>query len=429
MWPDEPYFVNIAENWNTSGILKLDIYRTESAGDLHIRAYSYPPLYYYVLGMWMRVGGGSIEWIRLLSVVVSIGVLIFVYGLIYSLTSSAVTSMLGTLCLVLFGPFQSASRVARWDIFVLLCLIATIYIWCSSLIKRKYLLAGIVSTVAFLFHPLGGLCILTSCLFMMTSPYRGKIGHQLISFVLPVGIGILFWFVLYSDYFHLFVQQMEIQFAYKAAREPLISLVFEKILSWRFIVLGDLILGSYALISGVIQKKSLFLIFGIGSFLGIVTAIITVDQWYFIFIPIFPLLVAILLTRNSKLFYLPLLLLLILHGINYLPNQLLELKRNDSYHSFVAGLSQQIPSQAVVVSSTVPDPYFDLRNRQDITIYEVPHVSEPGTLSHLLDAANVIIFNYATNKELETYLKTHTQKKVTVVQEDGYQADVIYLQH
>jgi 4-amino-4-deoxy-L-arabinose transferase-like glycosyltransferase len=406
VWPDESYFITVAESLLSTGKLSMPLYRTEAIGSPEIRMYSYPPLYFYILALWIQLFGSSLVSLRFLSVCASILTVYLFYRLIHRMTQNSRFSMAGTLALVFFGPFGMASRVGRMDIFVFLGIILTLY-------ARSSIISGLTAGLTILFHPLGILALVAGLLHTKRK--------QFFVFLLPTLLCIGFWLIIVSDRFDLFLTQMQLQLVYKTGREAILTLLFQNDMFWRIVILFYLALGSFGIITGIHKKQSFSLIAGLGTYLTIILLIYAVDQWYLVFLPVFPIILTVL--RKNLLL---ILIVVMLHGYSFLSGFITHLNRNEQYEEFARGISKEIPPGKIVVLSSIPDLYFALRTRDDLTIYQVPHVTERGKLEQLLDDADVLIYNYATNKDLEPYLKTRTEKTITVVQENGYQADVVF---
>jgi hypothetical protein len=239
-----------------------------------------------------------------------------------------------------------------------------------------------------------------------------------------------------ADHFPLFVSQTSLQITYKHGREALINLLFEQDIWWRIVLLSYLFLSSLSFIYGWIKRYPIFLFGSLATILTLGAILFTVDQWYFVYLPFFPFILCILFaregmtypyTRQRILFLLPLLFNISIHAIGSIPGIQNHRARNEAYEKFTLTIADQIPLHSVVALSSIPDPYFILRKRPDLTLYQIPHVTEPGKLAALLDQSTVIIHNYATNPELLPYITQHTEKKITVNQEDGYQTEIIFL--
>ncbi|MCX8008134.1 MAG: glycosyltransferase family 39 protein [Patescibacteria group bacterium] len=407
VWPDESYFLVSAERLLHDGILSMPLYGTEGIGSPDIRMYSYPPLYFYILAIWIKLFGSSLEAVRFLSLLISCIAIVFFYLLIQRIARSSLAAFMGTLALILFQPFGMAARIGRMEIFIFLTIILGLY-------TTSPLISGFLSGIAILLHPIGCISCLASTLF-----FKSK---RIFFFLLPIALCGIFWIFSVSDRFDLFLTQMNLQFSYKSGREPLINLLFQNNLFWRAILLLYLFLGSLGIACGIQQRDFYKTFLGFSSYATIIILFYAVDQWYLVFLPVFPILLAAYQKQS-----LIIIALALLHGYNSISGLVEHIQKNEHYHEFVKTISTHIPHGKTVVLSAIPDPYFELRKRSDLTLYHVPHVTDQGKLQHMLDRADILIYNYTTNKDLEAYLENHDEKKTFVIQTHGYYAEVLFL--
>jgi len=428
IWPDEPYFVNIAENMRATGKPFLDLYGTQGVGSPHIRAYSYPPLYSYFLAAWISIFGSDITSIRGLSVVGGIAAVLLFYCILKKQTNIRL-AFFGALALLLFGPFGMASRVGRMDIWVLFFTLAAY----MAIVSRRYVYAGVFSSLALLLHPIGIISVVAPLVFIGVSPRSlvQKI-RRIWLFTLPLCVSGLFWLATIIDHFDLFKDQILLQFQYKTQRTAIITLLFQNDPIWRIIILCHLVLGALSIIFGSYHKHIILKTHGIATFCVIILVILGVDQWYLPFLTIFPLFAATILInyiphKNKLLGLVPAIVLLFLYSFQTISTISTQLRRNEAYIPFAQALENQIPYGATVALSVIPDPYFVLKHRRDLTLIQVPHVSTEKNLHELLKPADILIYNFATNEHLSPYIQTHLKHQTTVSQEDGYEALFIEL--
>lgn len=413
IWPDEVYFVNMAENYNRTGHLFVSLYGVKAADQLHVRSYNYPPLYIYTLASWIRVFGSSLENIRLLSFILGTVSLVIFFYISLSVTRSWIISMLSTTGLVLSPPFGMATHIARMEILVFLFFLLSLL----ALMKQKFPLSAGFAALACLTHPIG---ILTYGILGLCIRKRLHIFFLAVSF----GVAGWWWWWQIRDHLDLFLIQTLALVTYKTTREPLLNLLFQNDVRWRMLLLFYLLLGCMGCIKGYLQKKPFILFCSLGMFITFILTIKGIDQWYFIFLPVFPLLLA---STSKRLFYIPLILLIILHGVISLPANVNSIKRNENYFTFSNGIMKELPDDKKIVISSIPDPYFVLRKRQDLTLFHMPTLGTEQEITAYLADKDIIIYNYALNSTVLPYIAKHTKKKVTVVQEDGYQAEIIFL--
>lgn len=430
VFPDETYFVDIAQQKNYYGVQRLSLYEIPASGQ-SVRAYSYPPLYTDILSIWIGTAGKSIESIRILSLFMGLCTICVWYMYSYVKTSSIATSLLLTITLLFYGPFGMASRIARMEQFILFALVVGLYMLTVAPTKKvTYLCAGVVAASALLFHSAGILVIgilLLTILFLSPSQHKKR---QLGLFFIPIVFGVCWWLWRYIDRIDLVFLQTSMQFGYKATREALLTLLFKNDVLWRLRILLYITLCSTVCILGILRKNKTLLVTSLIAFLSLLGVIYGKEQWYllYIIIPFLLLFIALyeehIYKRITSIF---LVVLLLLNTASTIPFILNEQKHNSSYGEFVSSISQRIPKNSKILVSALPDPTFDLWEQGYTHVYAVPHVSDPGMLFTHLQQYDYLVINVITNPELKEILNTSEYKSETI-KSGGYVTEIIKLQ-
>ena len=121
VWSDEAIYVDIAKNWLQTGVLKTSMFGDAVYGLQTIAAW-YPPLYFYVLGFWLKFFGTSIESVRVLSLFCATGALVSLFFLAKNLFKNRSLALLTVLLISTDYFFGRSSRIARMDMFTFLLL-------------------------------------------------------------------------------------------------------------------------------------------------------------------------------------------------------------------------------------------------------------------------------------------------------------------
>ena len=156
VWSDEAIYVDIAKNWLQTGTLKTSLF-DEAVYGLQTIATWYPPLYFYVLGFWIKLFGHSIDSVRALSLLCASGALVALFFLAKNWFKSRSLALLTILLISTDYFFSRSSRIARMDMFNfwLLSLSYWLLFFKNSISLKKLFVAGIFSGLAFISHPLG----------------------------------------------------------------------------------------------------------------------------------------------------------------------------------------------------------------------------------------------------------------------------------
>lgn len=440
VFPDEAYLYTTTHQLMTSGRLATPIYKDTAPGRPDIRAYSYPPLYFYLQRLWLSINDDVLLSIRLLSLSTAIAVITCWYILLQRLTKNQLVSTGGTVLLYLSTPFGMAARVARMEIQVLLFLVAMILFWILWRARNKRLwliLASVASGLAILTHPWGSVVPLLLCILILgdIDNLKQKLRYLVIGLI-PIVFSYLLWISSVRDRLDLFFQQLNIGVLYKTQRTPLVFLLVQNDPFWAALLT---LYGVSIVIGMFIARKTHNHLVGSLSIcaavvLGAVT--LTQEQWYLVYLPIFPLLLFLLFLADEikkKQKVTSLLYAVILMAIGFLQVKILlpglsaELSQPPSYELFAQEINKAIPLGSHVLLSSLPDPYFALQSRIDLTVYAVPHVAIPDAFSTLLNHTDIVVVNFVTNKQLGEYIQEHGD---TVVNVDvgGYKASVVSLQ-
>lgn len=420
--PDETYFVDTARTLQSTGYIATTIYGDIGLGSSQIRSYHYPPLYPEIIRSWMIFSGQDIAKLRLLSVLAGALALLFANLVLFKLSSSWVFSLLGTAIFLLYGPFGLSSRIVRMEIFVVLCALIGLY---GILHYSKSTLNHVLSWCSFaflpLFHPLG---LIWSSLLLIGAWFHLKLSIRdyLKFFLLPVLLGLIYWIFRYSDRLDLLLQQVIIQFQYKADRIAILTQLYETRPIWRMFVISFLFTSSLGFLAGLYYKRNRLAVLSIGAFLSFFVVWYGKEQWYLVYLLVPILFVLAELVSVKRLVYtiaVYLNIAVLLIGFSY--QQVLTLQTSESYAMDYTLLLKQItnaiPDQkANIVIAAMPDPTIGLWQLGYTNVFAVPHVSPPGTMVKFVKQHEYLLVNYATNPEFRELLSKSEWQSTTIKQ-------------
>lgn len=150
--PDESLFASIAWTLWTEGRLATDLLSGAIPG-IETHVYWTPPLYYLVLAVWLGLWGLSLLSVRMLSMVLALGVLALLWrqGHRHALHAAWIAPGLA-----LVDPFfGGAASMGRMDGLAIFLITATLVVVDGPLSRRRAVLSGVLAAAAMLTHPLG----------------------------------------------------------------------------------------------------------------------------------------------------------------------------------------------------------------------------------------------------------------------------------
>ncbi|HBL52318.1 MAG: hypothetical protein A3D24_04255 [Candidatus Blackburnbacteria bacterium RIFCSPHIGHO2_02_FULL_39_13] len=453
IWPDEPVFLNMANNLVTIGKLAMNIVgdpNAEQSGG------GYPPLYFYILGVWTSTFGNSIETVRSMSLLLAFFSLLVFFLLANKIFNNFRLAAIGTFILSLDVHFSRSSRTGRMEILTFFFfLLSILLLLCAQKSKKFfwYLFSGFAAALATLSHAAGFVAPIVLMVGELTVPEnnRKKLCKILI-LIIPTVLLNLIWIVSKKGSVDFIASAFSIQFQDKASKIPYIFVLFQSDFSWclLFLAYATIIATSLILLIKFFKREHLFIL--TGSIVSAMFVIFGKEGGYIIYLQPFIVLNIIyvltkrveLINETAKIGIVCLALIVIVSYINiqFFNNDNIGITRsgvnsiwdskNYNYHQFSNEIAEKLPKNKnlTLFLSAAPDPYFDLVKNSQYRIYEMVSPSAPlsdSLYKKLLDSTDYIIFTWIPHQYLADYINKNKEEFIHVGQEDTYQATIVKL--
>lgn len=436
VWPDEPVLSQTALNLIKTGEIATGIYGGAIKG-MEEHAFWYPPLYFHILAVWIRLFGQDMIMLRLFSVFTGLASLLVFFILLRQIFRSLRLSLLGAFLLGVDVPFIKASHILRMEILVFLFGLFSLLLFQHHLVsgKRLYLfLSGLILGLALLIHPMASISLALIVLILLfkksTLPKKIK---DLSLLLIPVIILQFFWFISIVKNWDLFIYQMQLQFTRKSLLEPYLLRYFRQNIHWRFIFLTFLLIFIVLIAYFFLSRRKIFLIVAAGFIISVFSVLYGKDYWYFLYLGPFIIFGLVSLVRYRTPDHKNLFLLTILISLFAISNINLLYQENRSslsgnYYSFSAKIAARIPSDSTVFLAAIPDPYFYLKSLNSYKLYEFP-TSLVGSANYrnLLSKVDYLVINFLPGSALSLYMYLNKEKIMTV-EEGDYSVLIVRLQ-
>ncbi|MDP3998932.1 MAG: glycosyltransferase family 39 protein [bacterium] len=442
VWPDEAIYTDMAKNLLATGNLATDIFG-ETIPGLSVRAFWYPPLYFYLLAFWIKIFGPSIEAVRMLSLIFAFASVMSLFWVVKVLFRSNLLALVGAILLTLDPWFIQAAKVARMDMFSFLLLMLSILTFFLAQKKGKfYFLPGIFCGLGILTHPLGFIAPTLFLLFMLLQKIEFKDKFfRICSIFTPVIFSFLLWLWMLKEDLSLFVIQYQLQFARKSASLPYVFFLLKGADPfWKIFFAAHFLIALILFIQLVRFRNRItfFLLLGLG--VSTITIFWGKEMWYpLYFQPFITLAFLSCLTfvkgkaptanhwKGDGFF--ALLFFFVILELGYsVGNTERFTGQNYDYHDFTRRISANLPFNAKVFLATIPDPYFDLQANKNIKLYEFPTVpTSKRAYRDLLASVDYVILNMPPHPVLIDYLEKNTESEIKIEQPVGYSTSIFRL--
>ncbi len=424
VWPDEAIYVDIAKNWLQTGVLKTNLFNNAVYGLKTIAAW-YPPLYFYVLGFWIKLFGSGIVGVRFLSLIIAVFTLFLTYFLAKRLLNSSKLALTVMLLVSFDYFFNRSARIARMDMFNLLFLLIS---FCLVFFKqpasfRQLFFTGIFSGLAVLSHPLGLISAVVITGWLMLNDLKVKL-KKIVVFLLPTFLLPGIWLWSLKPYWQIFWQQWGLQIDRKNHFATYLYTLWQgQDLSWR-LLLGLYLLIFILLAGAVFYKKNntnLFILLGLS--VSSVMLLYGKEMFYPLYLQPFiglgtVYLFALFTQNNHELkpfAQLVIGLIFFLHIHFFLQTYNLNYDNNFNYHLFGQTIKQNLPNKGTLYLSALPDPYFALQENPEFIFLEFPTMYTTDKQYYsLLDKADYVIYNQLFDSRLPAYLKINQDSSQTL---------------
>ncbi len=399
----------------------------------HVEKYSYwyPPVYFLLLAPIYQIFGASITVGRLFSLVCATTALIIAYFLAKKIFKHRLSAIVLLVLLVSDFYFQDAGIVERMEILTLVWGVLALlfhFIYLSSEKNIHNLISGILAGICLLTHPTAAIIlgpIGLNLLFLKTKNFKQKL-VVLVTFALPILIGLLVWMASFWQNLDIFLLQNKVQIHRKEFAPLFVVETF------KFKPLHRLVLLTYFISNFVFIMRSLInntlkdaktRIFFFLAFFSTLLPILMKEMWYLVFISFFG---AIMLVKNleyfwDKKFYWPLLGFLSLIVINCLIffNTLNGIVTNpDNYWSFSEKIANMIPQNSSVLMASYPDPFFYFeKERPDLKLRVTPNNPDtepidPNVYNAIFSDVDYIILSFFLNQHIAQYINNNLEEVV-----------------
>ena len=427
---DEALFVDEAKRWLEYGQLNTTLLGDAVFG-LDKIAVWYPPLYFWILGGWVKLFRPEIEAVRYLSLLVATFAIITTYFLGKSIFTSRRLALLATLLVATDYFFGRSGRIGRMDIlcFTFMSVGYFIIFQKKNLSLTRLFLAGVFMGMALFSHPIGliGIITIVAMLFFYTKGWLIRIS-KIIVFGLPSVLPFTLWLVSLLPNWEIFIRQWGLQISRKS---QLTTYVFSLWQSgqWFWPILFSVYAISFVLaIYFFMKEKSkigFFLVFGF--FVSTIMLLYGKEMYYPLYFQPFAALMLVWIYSKIRT-YSPKLTVVSsgLVGIVFLVNfQLFSLTnqiytgRNQNYYAYGQAIMNNLPKKGRIYLSALPDPYFVLQHQKELEFYEFPPLYTTDSQYYtMLDESDYVVYNQLFDPRLELYLKLN-KKSIVVPKQSG----------
>jgi hypothetical protein len=240
------------------------------------------------------------------------------------------------------------------------------------------------------------------------------------------------WLAFIGNDIALFWAQYALQFERKAASVPFLITFLSQNGLWKWLLFlhGGVFFSALALFFFT-KSKELFLLLS-GFAVSFAVLMWGKEMWYLLYFQPFASLLAIYLfskvPMESKTFHSFAAVVLgtffILYGQFFLQTTM-SVSPQTNYARFGNKISAPIPQNARVLLSTIPDPYFELQYRQDLTLFEFPTVPVNGSkYRKFIESMDYIVYNFPADKTLSKFINEKKGKMVRI--ESGSYQTVLF---
>lgn len=154
VWPDEAEYADVALNIKEEGRLYYKL--GEGVLEKSDKVYWYPPFLFYLYGYLFKIFGFSVYIQRLPSLVAGLFFITSTFLFLKKYFNNNLLSIFLPLSLMLLDmTFERAVRISRPEMMILALSFLAYLLILNYKNKLAYLLAGLISGIAFLFQPLG----------------------------------------------------------------------------------------------------------------------------------------------------------------------------------------------------------------------------------------------------------------------------------
>jgi hypothetical protein len=426
---DEVFFSNVTNNYVKTRKMFMNLYGDSGIGQEHLRTLTYPPIYFYGLSVWTKLTSTSIQSYRYFSVLISV-LTISLFGLIvFFLTEQSLISVCSSFILLVSSQFQMASRMTRMEMLVLfffMTAIASVLRWRVNQKHKKWLILSSFFSIAAIFtHPIGLFVPIIELLIISVTSRK-------IALYTGIAIGTICIFgglLWIGKDMQLFTEQMLSFVSYKTNRPMLLPILIMQNPIWTLYTGLLLLLPSLGIYRGMQKKERELIAVCISAFILFVIVTFAREQWYLLYLPVLPILIGTMLIKSYPRVVIPILgFIFLIHASWFWAGTGKAFATTPYYDAYTASIADNIPKNANVVVSALPDPYFALQKRSDLKLWETPNISEKEKLFNFLRTKDYAVVTHFTNPYFKEYV-TNNAEKVTEVNVGSNSVLLIELTH
>ncbi|MCL4367055.1 glycosyltransferase family 39 protein [Patescibacteria group bacterium] len=464
VWPDEAIYADIAKHYLAQNRLGTDLWGNTIPG-IHDHAYWYPPVFFFLINLWINIFGVNIQTQRLLSVLAGGSLLVVVYLLTKQLLQKhskkslflVLFSIYPVFLLISNARYLNGAKVSRPEIFLLFFGLVAVYLYLSPTLHKYKTLqpisVGFLMSLSYLTHfiafffPLA--VVIHRLVIHKKMILRDKFFYLfLVAFLIPI---ILWLISIYPDYNILYEQvrlaidqkvntgtTMWIHMYLKLNNLPtLVNYFIYIFLTWEF---------CFAVL---VKKQATYYFWAIILVLSWVFSLYGRMSWYVLIpLPFLAITLSIYAHDNIQQIKKPFLsarnyyqlliisgvcLVLVLSIVDLVSNYDIQYSNQD-YYTFGQQLSNFIPQDKKVLLISLPDAYFSLE-KQGYSLYEFPVLpTSRQNIAELVNQADYVVLNYRLGTSdfidyINPYLQLNTLASTRIGTTSGYQATVIELKN
>lgn len=445
IWPDEPVFLEMAKNLSSTGQAVTYIY---GLSEIEFTGLGYPPLYFHLLGSWIKFFGSSIESVRFLSLTFAIFSLCTFFFITKLLLKNDFLATLATLFLAASVHFSRASHLGRMEMLLLFLISLSWFLFLLAQKKQNiylYLAVAIFAALSPMTHPMGIISpiILITSLIFTTQSVKQKIFKALL-IAIPVLFINIFWLVKTQSDLQSILSTLGSHLQGKGNKLPFILVLFQSDFSWWFLIILYLAVLLFFIPLALKSKDKFQQFTTVGLLVSLLITTIGKEGGYFLYTQPFIILALIFLLNNFKKISIILASLIFLSYLNiqYLNNDNIGITNKESrsvwtsqnfdYHDFTRRLVDYLPKDGQISTfiAATPDPYFDLKETGRFKILEAGDPNFPisdQSYKQALDSVDYLILTWVPHQLLADYINKNSEDKIIISQPKGYSALVVKL--
>lgn len=398
-WPDESIYTDIALNIK-QGISQGSSLWQDYMPQAKNYALWYPRLYFHLLSIWLFLLPPTLLSLRALSVISGALVLILTFFISLKLTHKLSLAIFISLALSLDYAFIRAARLGRPEILCLVLILSAVFLLIRSQKSGIWCLAsGVLAALSALIHPLTLFAGLISLPLIKTKAY-------FLYFWAGFSVVILVFALSSFSLLPTLFLQFQTVYQRKTFELPwLILVLYQEPFVHRLIYFCYLVITLIFLASALKKRQFTYSIIFMALLAGWLQSLIGRMIWYSVaFIPFLYLATALLLKEKNILLrsyaHLSAVILISLNLYFSLNQTQIRNRQYTQIGEMTQEIIKLIPKGSRVLLSSVPDPYFALKD-SGYQLREFPSLAiDPEQYLSILNQTEYVIFSENLTPEL-----------------------------